>query len=172
VLGSRVFKIEYRRALHESSGKLHLPESSRLHEFVSAHDEFIAAQAKLNRQTREIERPVTPRKQTTAARSNRQIFQKCGLLLLVLACGSFLAQARFRQPNSEYQARRAKLRSALNGPAVLFGYTSHQDAGELAVFFQEENFYYLTGHSEPDAALLLIPDSADGKSSDGPREIL
>ena len=94
------------------------------------------------------------------------------MLLLVLACGSFLAQARFRQPNSEYQARRAKLRSAINGPAVLFGYTSHQDAGELAVFFQEENFYYLTGHSEPDAALLLIPDSADGKSSDGPREIL
>jgi Xaa-Pro aminopeptidase len=94
------------------------------------------------------------------------------LLLLLLACGSFLAQARFRQPNSEYQARRAKLRSTINGPAVLFGYTSHQDAGELAVFFQEENFYYLTGHSEPDAALLLIPDSADGKSSDSPREIL
>jgi Xaa-Pro aminopeptidase len=172
VLRSLVIKIEYRRALHESSGKLHLPESSRLHEFVSAHDEFISAHAKLNRQTREIERPVTPRKQTTAARSNRQIFQKCGLLLLVLACGSFLAQARFRQPNSEYQARRAKLRSTINGPAVLFGYTSHQDAGELAVFFQEENFYYLTGHSEPDAALLLIPDSADGKSSDSAHEIL
>jgi Xaa-Pro aminopeptidase len=94
------------------------------------------------------------------------------LLLFLLACGSFLAQARFRQPNSEYQARRAKLRSTISGPAVLFGYTSHQDAGELAVFFQEENFYYLTGHSEPDAALLLIPDSADGKSSDSPHEIL
>ena len=172
MLRSLVIKIEYRRALHESSGKLHLPESSRRHEFVSAHDEFISAHAKLNRQTREIERPVTPRKQTTAARSNRQIFQKCGLLLLVLACGSFLAQARFRQPNSEYQARRAKLRSTISGPAVLFGYTSHQDAGELAVFFQEENFYYLTGHSEPDAALLLIPDSADGKSSDSAHEIL
>jgi Xaa-Pro aminopeptidase len=102
----------------------------------------------------------------------RSFATRCGLLLLVLACGSFLTQARFRQPNAEYQARRAKIRSTINGPVVLFGYTSRQDAGELAVFFQEENFYYLTGHSEPDAALLLIPDSAGGKSYDGPREIL
>jgi len=328
VLASRVIKFGYRRALHESSGKLQLPESSRLHEFASAH-------AKLNRQTREVERLVTPTKQTAAARSNRQFFQKrglcvhrggcdvrsriaprglrqgtafypelrraavpllvcpdeerstqfhysfcagrrgfrvnppgihpericegrafacaidpaaatvdfrpfltglpravlakgsvcsntslpglpravsakgsvcssafltgsgsqtelavthskqttatfltgsriarCGLLLLVLACGSFLAQARYRQPNSEYQARRAKLRSTIKGPVVLFGYTSRQDAGELAVFFQEENFYYLTGHSEPDAALLLIPDSADANPAAGPHEIL
>jgi Xaa-Pro aminopeptidase len=97
---------------------------------------------------------------------------RCGLLLLVLACGSFLAQARYRQPNSEYQARRAKLRSTIKGPVVLFGYTSRQDAGELAVFFQEENFYYLTGHSEPDAALLLVPDSTDANPAAGPHEIL
>jgi Xaa-Pro aminopeptidase len=102
----------------------------------------------------------------------RRFAARCGLLLLVLACGSFLAQARFRQPNSEYQARRAKLRAAIKGPVVLFGYTSRQDAGELAVFFQEENFYYLTGHSEPDAALLLIPDSTDANPSAGPHEIL
>ncbi len=60
----------------------------------------------------------------------------------------------------------------INGPVVIFGYTSRQDTGEVAVFFQEENFYYLTGHSEPDAALLLIPDSPDAKSSTGPHEIL
>jgi hypothetical protein len=71
MLRSLVIKIEYRRALHESSRKLHLPESSRLHELISAY-------AKLNRQIREVERPVTPTKQTTAARSNRQIFQKRG----------------------------------------------------------------------------------------------
>jgi Xaa-Pro aminopeptidase len=90
---------------------------------------------------------------------------------VVVFCFS-LVQARFRQPNSEYQERRAKLRSLIKSPIVLFGYTSRQDTGELAVFFQEENFYYLTGHSEPDAALLLIPDSADGKSASGPHEIL
>jgi Xaa-Pro aminopeptidase len=101
----------------------------------------------------------------------RSFATRFGLLLLVLACGSFFAQARYRQPNSEYAARRAKLRSTIKGPVVLFGYTSRQDAGELAVFFQEENFYYLTGHSEPDAALLLIPDSADANSPAGPHEI-
>jgi len=33
-----VIKFGYRRALHESSGKLQLPESSRLHEFASAQN--------------------------------------------------------------------------------------------------------------------------------------
>jgi Xaa-Pro aminopeptidase len=101
-----------------------------------------------------------------------KIARRSLLLLLILACASVLIQARFRQPNAEYQSRRAKLRSMINGPLVIFGYTSRQDTGEVAVFFQEENFYYLTGHSEPDAALLLIPDSPDAKSSTGPHEIL
>lgn len=100
----------------------------------------------------------------------RNLAVRCTLLVLAVVCTSFFMQARFRQPNSEYQARRAKLRSMIKDPIVLFGYTSRQDTGELAVFFQSENFYYLTGHSEPDAALLLIPDSADGKST-GPQEI-
>ncbi len=102
----------------------------------------------------------------------RRFALRCGLLLFVLACTSFLIQARFRQPNSEYHDRRAKLRSIISGPVVIFGYTSRQDTGELAVFFQEQNFYYLTGHSEPDAALLLIPDSPENKPSTGPHEIL
>ena len=70
MLPSLVVKIKYRRTLHKSSGDPHLPEFSRLHKFISAH-------AKLNRQTCEIKRPVTDGKRTTAARSNRQIFQKC-----------------------------------------------------------------------------------------------
>jgi Xaa-Pro aminopeptidase len=96
------------------------------------------------------------------------------LLALVLAsafmCG--VAQARFRQPNEEYQARRAKLRSAVDGPVVIFGYTGHEDASEVAVFFQEPYFYYLSGHDEPGAALLLIPDPPNGTTLEGPREIL
>ena len=91
---------------------------------------------------------------------------------LVLSFVALLVQARFPQPAAEYQARRAKLRGEVDGPVVLFGYTSRNDAGEVAVFFQDEDFYYLTGYDEPDAALVLTPDAAAGKSSSGPAEIL
>jgi Xaa-Pro aminopeptidase len=102
---------------------------------------------------------------------------QCVLLLLGLSCACGVAQGRFRQPNEEYHARRAKLRAAVDGPVVIFGYTGHEDASEVAVFFQEPYFYYLTGHDEPGAALLLIPDPPNGKpdidkSLGGPREIL
>ncbi|MBZ5693878.1 MAG: aminopeptidase P family protein [Acidobacteriia bacterium] len=112
-------------------------------------------------------------------------------VVLALACAGGIAQARFRQPSEEYQARRAKLRAAVDGPVVIFGYTGHEDASEVALFFQEPHFYYLTGHDEPGAALLLIPDpsalklggqaSEDSSSAlslggraweNGPREIL
>jgi Xaa-Pro aminopeptidase len=100
------------------------------------------------------------------------------LLALASAGGiAGIAQARFRQLNEEYQARRAKLRAAVDGPVVIFGYTGHEDASAVAVFFQEPYFYYLTGHDEPGAALVLIPDPAKGSSNidnvlEGPREIL
>lgn len=81
------------------------------------------------------------------------------------------ASARFRQPNAEYQARRAKLRAALDAPFILYGYTGHEDASEVALFFQEPYFYYLTGHDEPGAAVLIIPD-VQGKPVRAPREIL
>jgi Xaa-Pro aminopeptidase len=89
---------------------------------------------------------------------------------MLLVCG--LAHARFRQPNAEYQARRAKLRAAVDGPVVILGYTGHEDASEVAVFYQEPYFYYLTGHNEPGAAVLIIPEPPAGKTLDGPREIL
>jgi Xaa-Pro aminopeptidase len=91
---------------------------------------------------------------------------------LALSFVAVLVQARFPQPAAEYQGRRAKLRAEADGPVVLFGYTSRNDAGEVAVFFQDEDFYYLTGYSEPDAALVLIPDSAAAKTSGAPTEIL
>jgi Xaa-Pro aminopeptidase len=82
------------------------------------------------------------------------------------------ASARFPQPNAEYQARRAKLRAQLDAPLVLFAYTSREDSSEFAVFFQEPNFYYLTGDSEPDAAIVLLPETVQPGEVKGPREIL
>jgi len=62
--------------------------------------------------------------------------------------------------------------SAIDAPIVLFGYTGHEEANPSYVFMQEENFYYLTGHNEEGAALLLVPESAAQKGWTGPREIL
>jgi Xaa-Pro aminopeptidase len=102
----------------------------------------------------------------------RRIGSCLAALLAALAFVTVRAQARFRQPNAEYEGRRAKLRAMADGPIVIFGYTGHEDASEVAMFFQEENFLYLTGHDQPGAALLLIPDPPAGKSLDSPREIL
>ena len=95
------------------------------------------------------------------------------LPLLVLL--SFLAPmlgAWEREPLSVFAERRAKLAAAVNAPVVLFGYTGHEEANPSYVFMQEENFYYLTGHNEEGAALLLVPESAGEKGWTGPREIL
>ncbi|HKS83147.1 MAG TPA: Xaa-Pro peptidase family protein [Candidatus Acidoferrales bacterium] len=101
-----------------------------------------------------------------------RIALRCGLLVAAAVSLALLAQARFPQPHEEYQARRVKLRARVDGPIVLYGYTGHEDASEVAVFFQEPNFYYLTGHDEPGAALVLIPDQPAGQALAGPREIL
>ncbi len=92
------------------------------------------------------------------------------LLIIAIFGAAGIAHARFRQPNEEYAARRAKLRATVDGPIVIFGYTGHEDASEVAVFFQEPYFYYLTGHDEPGAAIVLLPATAKpnpGESSTG-----
>jgi Xaa-Pro aminopeptidase len=94
------------------------------------------------------------------------------LALLLVACLAPLLRAWEREPLSVFAERRAKLVAAVNAPIVLFGYTGHEEANPSYVFMQEENFYYLTGHNEEGAALLLVPESADEKGWTGPREIL
>jgi Xaa-Pro aminopeptidase len=81
-------------------------------------------------------------------------------------------QARIRQPNAEYAARRARLMAQMDGPVVLFGYTGKENTLEFLRFQQEENFYYLTGHNQEGAALVLVPAPPAGKGYSGPREIL
>jgi Xaa-Pro aminopeptidase len=100
------------------------------------------------------------------------ILRGCAALLLFLACLAPALGAWEREPLSVFAGRRAKLIAALNAPIVLFGYTGHEEANPSYVFMQEENFYYLTGHNEESAALLLVPDSADQKGWTGGRETL
>jgi Xaa-Pro aminopeptidase len=92
--------------------------------------------------------------------------------LLIFSCLAPVLGAWEREPLSVFAERRAKLIAAINAPIVLFGYTGHEEANPSYVFMQEENFYYLTGHNEEGAALLLVPDSAAEKGWSGAREIL
>jgi Xaa-Pro aminopeptidase len=107
-------------------------------------------------------------------------------VLMAVACGivafattgssAWAQQRREREPNSVYAARRAKLAAEVDAPIVLWGYTGREEFSEAAIFAQEENFYYLTGHNEEDAALVIFPasKSANGASGgpDGKNEIL
>jgi Xaa-Pro aminopeptidase len=97
----------------------------------------------------------------------------CGVIALLLAaCLAPVLRAWEREPLSVFAERRARLVAAVNAPVVLFGYTGHEEANPSYVFMQEENFYYLTGHNEEGAALLLVPESAEQKGWSGAREIL
>ena len=61
---------------------------------------------------------------------------------------------------SEYRQRRAKVREQLakeKGVLVLYGSTEDERGDLRSRYFQEANFYYLTGWTEPGARLLLTP---------------
>ncbi len=107
--------------------------------------------------------------------------------LLVVVAIPFLsvsigaAPLRVSDPHmlEQYRSRRADLRKALgDGVTVLFGRTEDHEEDLRAGFFQESNFYYLTGWQEPGAILLLAPlpqdPNAPGYSAKAklPREIL
>ncbi len=98
------------------------------------------------------------------------------ILALTLALAAFAAPplaAREREPNSVFTERRAKLVAQLGAPVVLFGYTGKESSSPSYVFFQEENFYYLTGHNEEGAALLNLPPAEENDAAAKlPREIL
>jgi Xaa-Pro aminopeptidase len=89
-----------------------------------------------------------------------------------VACFAPLVKGWDREPLSVFAERRAKLVAAINAPVVLFGYTGHEEGNAVYLFMQEENFYYLAGHNEEGAALLLVPESAEQKGWSGAREIL
>jgi Xaa-Pro aminopeptidase len=103
------------------------------------------------------------------------------LLLAVLTFGLALPSAcqerREREPNSVYAARRAKLASQVDAPIVLWGFTGREESSQAYVFAQEDNFYYLTGHNEEGAGLLILPAAKPAPSGnrgawEGPQEML
>jgi len=96
----------------------------------------------------------------------------CAVPLLATLAGA--QQRREREPNSVYAQRRAKLAAPVDGPIVLLGLGGREVDAQSYVFAQEDNFYYLTGHNEEGAGLILLPP-ADSKAKrddyEGAREI-
>jgi Xaa-Pro aminopeptidase len=119
---------------------------------------------------------------STCVRSCRQLPLASYGILILLAVASLpfappaaAQQRREREPNSVYAQRRARLAATVDAPIILTGLSGREEDAQAYVFAQEENFYYLAGHNEEEAGIILLPP-ADSKAKkddfQGPREIL
>lgn len=85
----------------------------------------------------------------------RKILQLSSLFVILSLC-CLSANATQRQSNADYHARRAALAKLMQGGAlVLFAPTEAEGPNDLYGFRQDDNFYYLTGWTEPGAAILI-----------------
>ena len=74
-------------------------------------------------------------------------------LLVTLSVAS--ADSLERQPNSDYHARREALAKKAAGVVVLFAPMENEGPNNIYGFRQEDNFFYLSGLTEPGSALLI-----------------
>ncbi|HVO57999.1 MAG TPA: Xaa-Pro peptidase family protein [Dongiaceae bacterium] len=95
-------------------------------------------------------------------------------LLALLVPAGWSQQRREREPSEVYAARRARVAAQIDGPLVLWGLTGREESSQAYIFAQDEDFYYLTGHNEEEAGLIVLPAPKNGARDawDGPREIL
>ncbi|MGD0694732.1 MAG: aminopeptidase P N-terminal domain-containing protein [Terriglobia bacterium] len=104
----------------------------------------------------------------------------CRAFLLAQICGVIVAAVWWATPArawdkgllSDYHERRARLLEQTgDGVIVLFGYGEDEIAVSTTRFRQNEMFYYLTGWSEPNGMLLLVPKASSAKRNGGGPEI-
>jgi Xaa-Pro aminopeptidase len=78
------------------------------------------------------------------------------VLILLLTSLASLCWSLDRQPNADYHARRQALASkAADGVVLLFAPNEADGPNDLYGYRPDDNFFYLTGWSEPGAALLI-----------------
>ncbi|HZQ69237.1 MAG TPA: aminopeptidase P N-terminal domain-containing protein [Terriglobales bacterium] len=86
-------------------------------------------------------------------------------LILVLFLFTQLVCALERQPNAVYHSRRQNLASKLDGGvALIFASVEAEGPNDLYGFRQDDNFYYLTGQTEP-GGVVLIAAATEAKAS-------
>jgi Xaa-Pro aminopeptidase len=83
------------------------------------------------------------------------MYRRFFLFLLLLAAQTVYALDSV--PKSEYHQRRVKLAAKLHGGAAVI-FAAHEPPMEYQEYRQDEDFYYLTGSSEPGGALIIIGD--------------
>lgn len=74
---------------------------------------------------------------------------------LILLCAATLAHALDSVPQPEYHQRRVALAQKLHGGAAIL-FANHEPALEVNFYRQDDDFYYLTGSTEPGQAVLII----------------
>ncbi len=88
-------------------------------------------------------------------------------VLLLFLLFSQLTWALDRQPNSDYRMRRQALASKTGGGAVLlFASDEAEGPNDLYGYRPDDSFFYLSGWSEPGAALLIMPGTTGAGSAD------
>ena len=84
----------------------------------------------------------------------RKIFAPAFFCCIVFLCFLPPANALDRQPASDYHTRREKLAAQLEGGfALVFAPPEAEGPNDLYGYRPDDNFYYLTGWTEPGAAL-------------------
>src|SRR6266702_701682 len=84
--------------------------------------------------------------------------RRASLLVSFLLLIATFSPSLDRQSNADYRARRVALsKLAKGGVTVLFAPLEPQGGNAIYGFRQDDNFYYLTGWTEPGAALVITP---------------
>jgi Xaa-Pro aminopeptidase len=93
------------------------------------------------------------------------------LVLLAICTAAPSLSALEKQPASVYHQRRVALAAKLHaGVAVLFA--AEEPLLDFMPYRQDSDFYYLTGWTEPGAALMVIADAPQGGTPRSYKEIL
>src|SRR6266567_3818740 len=94
------------------------------------------------------------------------------LFFLVVLCSAYFNLAAYgleRQPASDYHARREKLAAKLEGGiALVLAPAEAEGPNDIYGYRPDNNFYYLTGWTEPGAAL-LVASSLEAKGDNAAR---
>jgi Xaa-Pro aminopeptidase len=76
-----------------------------------------------------------------------------------------------KQPSAIYRARRVALGALLHGGAAVL-FAAEEPVLDFMPYRQDEDFYYLTGWTEPGAALLIVEDAPQAETPRTYKEIL